>query len=41
LIVTVRPNDYGQMVEMPEFGDGSNSLEGTSGFNALWVVDDT
>lgn len=46
LIVTVRPNDYGQMVEMPEFSEGANSIEGSSqmpsdGFNALWVVDDT
>jgi hypothetical protein len=41
LIVTVRPNDYGQMVEMPEFSEGASSVEGAGGFNALWVVDDT
>jgi hypothetical protein len=41
LIVTVRPNDYGQMVEMPEFSEGTSSVEGTGGFNALWVVGDS
>jgi hypothetical protein len=41
LIVTVQPNDYGQIVEMPEFSEGASSVEGAGSFNALWVVDDT
>jgi hypothetical protein len=41
LIVTVRPNDYGQLVELPEFSEGANSVDGKGGFNALWVVDDS
>ncbi len=36
LIVTAKPNDYGQMVEMAGF-----SKEPLDDFNALWVVDDT
>jgi hypothetical protein len=45
LIVDVQPNDYGQMVEMPEFSEGNTSIGvssqmPSSSFNALWVVDD-
>lgn len=44
-IVDAQPNDYGQMVEMPEFSEGTSSIGGSSqlpsvSFNALWVVDD-
>jgi hypothetical protein len=46
LFVTDRPTDYGQIVEETELNEGSNSIDGSSqmpssGFNALWVVDDT
>jgi hypothetical protein len=36
LIVTIRPSDYGQMVEMTGFSE-----EPLDDSNALWVVDDT
>jgi len=44
LIVTVQPDDYGQMVEY-EFDEGTDLINGSSqmpsnDFNALWVVDD-
>lgn len=44
LIVTVQPDDYGQMVEY-EFDEGTDLINGSSqmpsnDFNALWVVGD-
>jgi len=41
LIVTARPDDYGQMVEETELNEGSDSQMPSNRFNALWVVDDT
>jgi hypothetical protein len=40
LIVTARPDDYGQLVEETELNEGSGSQMPSNRFNALWLVDD-
>jgi hypothetical protein len=40
LIVTDRPDDFDQIVEIPELSEGAESIgEGSFKFNALWMVD--
>ena len=41
LIVTSMPTDYGQMVEETALNEGLDTQMPDSGYNALWVVDDT
>jgi len=41
LIVTVRPDDYGRMVEETDLNEGFDSQMPSNRFNALWVVNDT
>ncbi len=41
LIVTDRPSDYGQMVNVAELSQGIASQMPSNAYNALWVVDET
>jgi len=40
LIVTDKPTDYGQMVNVAELSQGIASQTPSNEYNALWVVDD-